>query len=41
MFNFFSKVKELEIEVTNINNILKKMEAAEGLVSSKFWLSAR
>merc|ERR1712003_491341 len=30
-----SKVKELEIEVTTINNVLKKMEAAEGLQSER------
>merc|ERR1712147_82530 len=32
---FESKVKELEIEVTSINNVLKKMEAAEGLQSER------
>merc|ERR1711915_442479 len=30
-----AKVKELEIEVTSINNILKKMEAAEGLQTER------
>ena len=34
IFIFFSKVKALETELTDINNNMKKMEAAEGLVSN-------